>query len=754
MAGYPTGMKPFFNVALGKAETTYLDRPPFLFYGVTAHVFTLQAKMDVLSDFCERYLNVAPKKICMLRPYLPYVFLIILDYGQGVLETANLGWLSQHEILFAVPLERWHRRGGRMVFDGWVLNTPYIFVDNASSLTTGREVYGWPKVLASLRPSLQDWVADPRKSIQFLSVDVEGYGDRDAQKVPLLRIDQELDQNPSLLPTDLAALNPLKTLGDVTSSAWKAGVNLVNLLLRAPLAGFGPHSAPLASPADVLSTDLRQLVGYLLDPGMDIVTLKQFRDAQKPDDICYQALVKSRMGVERLNHAGPLGLGNLLRGDPSGGFRIRLHDHPNLSIASSLGLQVAEERDDCGCRISILEPILPYWADFDLNYGTGENLGWRMYGSPWYGKENQAVKSVKSDNYQYNTVAGAGQQEWVTPYLNPKSSCDVYPLRVHVKRKLDRFIDEYLNHPGERHYFKRLGSYVYMIVSRSRFFSQARSAMISQIAFYVPLRWYDSGRLRGIVNVKPYAFLDDPTDAMTMREVQGIPAMDATIRTPVQSWLRQGSVLRMKTNVFSVVDAGMQGEQRTLIEVVPPPSSPSTWCSPSSDEVFGGPLKMPMVTLKQFPDAGEPYLACYQALVMEPWKMFWTPPQLLGAGTQLRFFRYPTFPLAHTLGLVDPKLPPTLSPGKQKRTVMVDVLTPEDPFRIKLDVEVKRAKVISRTAGDLPWVPKSGKKEREKEAELELAIEVLRGGPRTFIEALSAGATRRKRKGSGGGESL
>src|SRR5689334_11849010 len=197
MEAYPSGSKPFFNVALGKPQTTYLVRPPFLLYGSTAHFFPLRANMDILSSFCQRYLNVAPKKICMFRPYLPYVFMAILDYGGGVIQQENLGWLSQYEVFFAVPLEKWHRRKGRMVFDGWVVNAPYIFVHNPTALVTGREVYGWPKVLVSLRPSLQGWVADPQKPIQFLSVDIEGYGARDAQKLPLLRIEQELDQNPS-----------------------------------------------------------------------------------------------------------------------------------------------------------------------------------------------------------------------------------------------------------------------------------------------------------------------------------------------------------------------------------------------------------------------------------------------------------------------------------------------------------------------------------------------------------------------------
>jgi hypothetical protein len=767
MEGYP-GRKPFFDMARGAAETTLLTVPPFSFPGVTARVFPLRASMDLLSAFCRRYLNVAPPEICELRPYLPFVLLVVLDYGQGAVETANLGWLSQHEIFFAVPLERWHRRRGRMVFDGWVLNTPFIFVDNASSLTTGREVYGWPKVLAALRPSMEEWLVDPRSPTQLLSLSVKGFGNRDAEKVPLLKIDQGLEQNPSLAPADLAAANPFHRLSRLARNASQAGVDLATLLLRSPLSGFGPRPADSESRAEVLFASLRQLFDFTRNPGVDVMTLKQFRDARHSDDVCYQALVRSRLVVDRFNHGGPLGLYNLLQGDASGGFRIRLYDHPSFPIVSALGLQTVRQQTDCGRTVSTVEPFCPCWLSVDLTYGRGENLGWRMHGSPWYGKDAEIVGSASS-SYGYNTVAGAGQQEWVGPYAIPTSSHEVFPLRVYDERRLERFILGYLN-LGEPHSFKRWGSHVYLVASRSRVFSQARSALCSQIAVYVPLLWHEQGRLRGVVMANPYAFVDDPTFAMTMREVQGVPAVDATIETPVQSWLRRGPVLRMKTEVFTVLDAGMGAERRTLIEVMPPPSAGSSPSSggPAADDrgglleqaqtVFGVPVKVPVLTLKQFRDAREPDLACYQALILEPWTLFGALPQRLGAGTQIRIYRYPSLPLAKTLGLVDPAQPP-LQSSRKKRRAMVDVLTPEDPFRIDLDITIGLAEVLSRTAGNLPWVQPKKKEgvatpeqEVEHEARRKIIQEILHEGPQAVIAALLQRASAAGSVPGGGGD--
>jgi hypothetical protein len=743
MEGSP-GRKPFFDMARGWSDATFLLLPPFSFPGVTARVFPLRASMNILSSFCRQYLNNrVPAEICELRPYLPYVLLVILDYGHMAIETANMGWVSQHEVFFAVPLERWRRHRGRMVFEGWVLNTPFIFVDNASSLTTGREVYGWPKVLASLQPSLEDWLVDPRDPTRLLSLSVKGFGSRDAEKVPLLEIEHGLDQNPSLVLTDLPAADPFKKLSRFVRNTWLAGVDLADLLLRSPLSGFGPQTGDLDSRAEVLFASLRQLFGFYGNPGVDVVTLKQFRDARSSYQSCYQALVKSRLSVDRFNRGGPLGLYNLLQGDVSGGYRIRLLDHPSYPIAALLGLQAVRERSAGGLTQSILEPFLPSWLSVDLTYSKGENLGWRMEGFTWQGTETEVTGPLTPT---YNTVAGAAQQEWIGPFIVPKASCDVFPLPVYDRDRLSRFIHQYLNH-GEPDRFEPWGGHIYMVASRSRIFSQARSAAVCEVAFFVPLLWRQEGRLKGIAVAKPFAFVDDPTFAMTLREVQGVPAMDATIETPVRSWLRRGPVLRMKTDVFTVLEAGLGSERRTVLEVVcgdpPPPAQTST---PSWDpsgraageiraearKLFGGPVQLPVLTFKQFRDAEDPRYACYQALVLEPWTIFGKLPKRLGTETQVRVYKYPSLPMAKTLGLVDPTARP-----RKKGTEIVDVLKPEDPFRVDLDINMGLAEVLSHTAGNLSWFKPKGRETRaQKEFEEILEGTILCNGPQFVLKFL------------------
>ena len=82
--------------------------PPFLFSGATARVFPLRANMAQLTHFVDHYVNMdIPPGIVQFRPALPYVYLMVLDYGSmsaASVSAQNVGWVSQHEVAFTVPL--------------------------------------------------------------------------------------------------------------------------------------------------------------------------------------------------------------------------------------------------------------------------------------------------------------------------------------------------------------------------------------------------------------------------------------------------------------------------------------------------------------------------------------------------------------------------------------------------------------------------------------------------------------------------
>ena len=141
----------------------------FDFQGVTARVFPIKANMSRLSTFCEHYLNnELPASIAYFRPYMPFVYLMVLNYGRMADQT--FGYVSQREVAFTVPLEWYREENGKLVFQDWACVTPFIFVDDDISLGIGREVYGWPKVRASVDAEINTWASHPRSADRLMTI--------------------------------------------------------------------------------------------------------------------------------------------------------------------------------------------------------------------------------------------------------------------------------------------------------------------------------------------------------------------------------------------------------------------------------------------------------------------------------------------------------------------------------------------------------------------------------------------------------
>ena len=697
---------PFYNQALGPSEATYVIPPPFNMPGVTARVFPLQASINILRHFCANYLNVAPG--FELTPALPCVLLWVLDYGHSSPEGSNLGWVSQHEVFFGVPLAMWRRdRRGRRIFEKWVLNAPFIVVDNPSSLTTGREVYGWPKVLAQLQYDPERWLIDPRNPLRLLTLDVKGMSSA-FPDIRLLDLEQQPGQNPSLVPPAVGLIDPFVWLSRLLGNFLSIGFDLAQLLLGFPLAGYDPLL--VRDRGKVLSDGLGRLVRFLENPGLDVVTLKQFRDSGDPTQICYQALVESRLSINHYNRGGLLGLYNVLQGDVTGGFRIYLSEDPGFPIVESLGLVALESRTIGGNIYAVLAPFFPFWMDVDLTYGRGETLCWRMRGEPWYqGTTQVSTRLSRKSRAPYNTIAGAAQQEWYGPFFIPEGRIDVFPLRADPE-KLQSFVTRFLSLGNGQGIGKPLpirvqllGEHVYMLVSANRMFSAAQSGAwieAAQISFGVPvlLGWPD-GR-EEVVAAMPFAFVNNPTLAMTMREVQGIPAMDASIVTPPRFWQPEAPLLVMQLDVVNALDAGLRSQQRTVLEILP-------GVSPVAGG-FQGPLERPValsrLALKQFRDAEQPNRACYQALVREPWIFSRLESILpLARETTVRIYWYPSLPIVETLGLLTATL--QVPPDQDVEGTVAEILIPDNPFTIRATIHIGLGEVLFQAADRLSWRP-------------------------------------------------
>src|SRR5215469_6071808 len=135
--------------------------PPLMFRGVSARFFPLRANLDILQQLVDSYINIVPPEAGYFRVPLPYVYLVVLDYGQMGESEMRTGWFSQVEVYFGVALEWYKRVRGQWLFHDWGVITPYIFVNDDVSVPVGRMVFGYQKVLAAVELTKSAWMKNP-----------------------------------------------------------------------------------------------------------------------------------------------------------------------------------------------------------------------------------------------------------------------------------------------------------------------------------------------------------------------------------------------------------------------------------------------------------------------------------------------------------------------------------------------------------------------------------------------------------------
>lgn len=577
--------------------------PPFLMNGVSSRVFPLKANMARLTQFCDQYLNMdIPPGIVHFRPSVPYVYLMVLDYGSmsaASVQAQNVGWVAQHEVAFAVPLERWQEQRGRLVFKGWACVSPFIFVDDEISLTTGREVYGWPKVAGRVDAETPLWATHPQSAARLFSFSTHVFpkvyaGEPESSRV-LLQIDCDPGPSYSRVPPDLTSpWFPLPAAAAALRSSMSLMGTAVDMLLALRVRGYrtNRNAASLLAMGGKIGDTLKQL-------SFENITVKQFRDAEEPDRACYKALVSSPMGIDRLNRSGLLGDVNLLRGDSSGGYTLRIHRYTSQPIIESLGLDVAatEERDDGG-SVAILKPTFPFWTDVDLLYGKGRVLCSRAHGGgddsadDWLDEQAGAVPRAaaapngavprETSHSDYNNALGAATQPVAGPFEFPDVTLQVYPLLAE-RARLDTYLQHYLNGPlaatGLR--FETFGSYVYLLVrvtgdQLGTMWSSANNIgwwAEREVSFCIPVKWYRGDELISVGMVAPFVYANNGRAVITDREVNGRPSIAATIDSPDDVWLTSSGpaksrrFLRLDTEAFPALHMGQKGQPCTLLEI-------------------------------------------------------------------------------------------------------------------------------------------------------------------------------------------
>lgn len=254
-------------------ESNYINRggelvlaPPFKTDPVDFFGFILDADIDELTKVCDKYLNAPLDRVCENRRFVPaggFVLLACINIPKmysDSLPYKDWGWFKEQEIGFWVLVIDQDK-------EEMYWHMPYIWVDNPYAMAMGRELYGFPKGLGEIN------IAKPDNPDQF-SVDtllIEKFGaDSEAVTKRLVKIEKKQGVTAQGFASE--AIEELDELIE----------NLFSLMQNPEIGGI-------------------QFIDLIINEWEDfrhkkmpMVFLKEFRDACKPKNNCYQFIIETK----------------------------------------------------------------------------------------------------------------------------------------------------------------------------------------------------------------------------------------------------------------------------------------------------------------------------------------------------------------------------------------------------------------------------------------------------------------------------
>ncbi len=511
-------MLPFFRPLAGAAPL-FLE-PPFVSSNLSMRYLPVAADPATLAKFVEAYLSPGgslPDEVAHFRPSAPFVLVIVATHPHLASESDET-WLSQHELAFSIPLiSRSEHEGRGQASLAWT--QPFVFLDDALGLATGRQVWGWPKAMAEFPTWAADWSGSAAAPLVRMQMPLPSTVTGPQQQEPILEVMR-------------TALDPQSILAG-TMKGWTEG-------LRALAATWGGRER--ADPR-VWWQDLQLAVELGADGwasmlrfppvlNSSVATLQQFRDVDEPTMVSYQALVRSTMQTERVRSFQLLGIERMMLGDPSGGLRLRIAEHATQPIVSKLGLIPERvEADDAGRRVSSFAPLWPMEIVADVRYGMGAVDCWRRSNTGWLrplASPDAAPVPFPGEGAgrpaHYDLARGTATQAEAPPFDYGMTEIAVLELPARVER-LQALVDDWFDGWEQA---SRVRVPKDATVSLVLLRSLDASAHVS-VSFQVPV---DLVSRKGAVTpsfVAPFEYTNRATAAITGQEVEGRRLAAATI---------------------------------------------------------------------------------------------------------------------------------------------------------------------------------------------------------------------------------
>ena len=598
-------------------------KPPLMFRGVSARFFPLRANLDLLQHLCNEYLNAIPKEAGFFRAPFPYVYLVVLDYGQMGEEVMRTGWFSQVEVYFGIPVEWYKLVEGQYVFHDWGVITPYIFVNDQVSVPVGRMVFGYPKVLAKVEMTHSEWLKNPLSPTMLARISTTVFpkafkGGKLQEKV-FLEVEREALSN-WRVPIDATCPNlPWMVAGNLAQTLGGFGRDAMWLAQSMRICQpVGPLSSP-----ELVPEMLQRLVPAFAPGGEGFVchpiNLKQFRREDDPTKICYRSLTTGCIQTTALNGAGLLGENHVLLGDLTGAHTIRLYEHNTLPITRDLGLEVNRSWTSEGIQVDEFKPVLPFWINVDLKYDCGSNIAVQHEDGVWRNNAGLPYSIGQEPDPDYNNTVSTAIEAITGPFQFTDTTVRAIPLMAY-KEKVQAFLDKVINAsllgPAFNEdgtpspYVVRLAAwggcdqavdtgpalptrFMYVFLTVSSFggvISESNNVgnwAKYELSFMVPVKFQRKDiresapgakthewETVGVGLVPAFNFADNCITAFSRFEIPGIWTGTAKFEAPESVWLggscssypRQ-SLLRVKFELLPALGAGQMAKMEPLIEI-------------------------------------------------------------------------------------------------------------------------------------------------------------------------------------------
>lgn len=290
-------------------------RQPLALQNVDMRCFVLDADIAALQRLCDRFLgHVATEQELRVEPLSSKIVLAFADIEKATSldpRDSQFGWLPEIDVAFWIPVALLTKRN-----DDWHVSDiawflPYVFVDNAWAMATGREIYGFPKELGMFSIPKENIPNDP---FQVSARVLDDYSPDTKARDALLF---EVRRNGQATPNQEPSWDDIDDLaGEIIRSVFGVG-DVLSLLLREgiQIRDFGVN-----------------LYDHLRKTEVPMVFLKQFRDASDPKKACYQKLIYASADLDphSVHNAGPLW----------GDYTLQLNDFASHPLAKDLGLRV------------------------------------------------------------------------------------------------------------------------------------------------------------------------------------------------------------------------------------------------------------------------------------------------------------------------------------------------------------------------------------------------------------------------------